>query len=127
MNSNISYRHKDLVDRLFRLTLDKSLEWESDFDQEIRCSLGRFYATIEESQNGEGVPFVIIKIVDTVGNTIDVITDEELKIYDPPSEDFNTYWLFMTELLKLAQRQASGAEKVLDEIFEFLDDKDIPF
>lgn len=127
MSSANVEKHKRLVERLHSRVLLKTIEWTPDeFEPEImQTNINGYVVELRRGNNENGEPLIILVIRDSDGKAIESFSDEDLIGEATSNSEYSSYWSMMDDLLTRATRQASGADKAIDDILEFLED--IPF
>ena len=122
MSMSAKQKYKVLIDRLYEKTNAKDLPWESDIidDEVVSTSIGDRTIEVGDARNGSNEPIVKVTIRDSNGRIIEEFNDENLSGLLTGRPQFQSYWPLMKDLLSMAQRQATGADKALDEIIEAL-------
>lgn len=119
--SSVIQKYRDLVENLFQSTQTGKIVWAMDeYEDCPYCQINTFKILISSSQDAEGEPIVIIRIVDKEDNEIDSFNDNFLRDESPSIEGFSGYWSLMETLHNMARRKASGADEALDNILSFL-------
>lgn len=115
-------KYKMLMDRLYDKTDAKELPWQSDIidDDIVSTSIGDRTIEVGDARNGSNEPIIRVVIRDANGRIVEQFDDENLLGLSTGRPQFQTYWPLMKDLLSMAQRQATGADKALDEIIDAL-------
>lgn len=100
MMSNEKYER--MIDKLYDGTRNSKLTWENEQGPEVFCSIAQNAVWINKSS---------LKICDWFGDEIDRVEDEDLG---------PEYRAKLSDLHKLALRQARGVDEVLDNILDNL-------
>lgn len=99
-----------LVTRLTELTEGGKVSWEETADERtFLASVGKFVVTLGEEPNYDG-PDYLFKILDGTGKTID-------EAYGMPGEE----WSRLSNLYKLARRNALHVEEALSDLLSSLE------
>lgn len=117
---------RKLADGLLLLTNKGLLKWKESakdglFITTLRDNTVQIEETYGTSSQGQQIPLVVIKIFDLLENEVDSFSDEEIG---------DQYFGQLRDMIRLIQREASGAERVLDDILAELEQRDpdhIPF
>ena len=118
-------RYVKLVDRLHHLTIEKKLSWKIDnMSDELTCQFSRNKLTLEEGRDADGQPNVKLCVMDFSDDVIDSFTDTMLMKIKPSNQKFENHWFLMKDLYVSANRQATGADKAIDDILNELEDDD---
>jgi hypothetical protein len=116
-DSSIS-KLSELTQALMRKTKDGELAWErSSMDKVYVTRLGPYTIQISE-EPGENFDDIVIRLYDEKGDIVDTFSDVTFQGFN--IEGYSGYFELMSELHKLASRQASGADKAVDDILRLL-------
>lgn len=116
--SELAKKYKKLVDDLYTSTMAKSLGWEEDWQGNIFVSLGGRIVQLDGSRSSDGEPLEVVEIKDG-DQIIDYFNDTNLRSLTPGVE-FSNYYEKMSELRKVAIRQARGADEAIDDVLNAL-------
>jgi hypothetical protein len=108
-------RNKQLVQRLFERTRARKLEWQETPDAGFQVSLANNSIKIKEV-DGRGTTLMYVYLINAAGEVADAFHDEELDEDEPDTRWFSK----IKEIYNLAQRQARGADQVLNDILSEL-------
>lgn len=114
-----------LVESLYRKTVARSIDWKhySSHDRSFIAKLGQNSVCIGvDSEDRDGEADIFIVIMNSSDSIVDRFTDVDISDHTPTIPDYEYYYPLMKEMHRLAARQASGADSVLDDILESLDD-----
>lgn len=112
-------KQKKLVRLLIDNTSSGKLDWQTTFSDEMfHVSLKNKSVGIEEARNRNGASLYRISLMNEAGEVVETFSDEDL---DDP-ESAGSWFGAMGELYNTARRTARGAEKLLNEIIDELDD-----
>lgn len=120
-------KHRALVDRLHARVLTGTIEWTmDDFEpQVVLARMSNYFVELREGANENGEPLVLVVIRSSDGKSIETFSDEDITGKQPSNDQYLSYWVLMEDLLARARRQASGVDKAIDDILDYLED--IPF
>ena len=114
-------KYAALVEELLRLTINGSIAWEStSADRRFTVQLGKLTVQIEDGEGSDGGDLITLNIFGANGERVDRFDDNDLQGAKPSDTHFRTYYFLMNELHRRAGRDASVAEKVLDELLSTL-------
>lgn len=115
-------KYATLVDALFSKTANREISWiETSIGGVFSTSVGEYTIHIEEPDDSYNNPdAVTITMLTKDGERVDVFGDSDLVIYSPKVSGFTSYRALLRDLYKRSNRDASGAEKVLDSILDAL-------
>jgi hypothetical protein len=123
-------KEKKLVRKLATNTKDGSVDWKPALKPEVfevsfrdnTLRISAASSSIPDSDESD----ILIQLVNGDGETVDSFTDVDLNNSTDTEVSPNEGWYrMMLNLYSFARRRALGADKVMDEIMEALDD--IPF
>ncbi|WP_373475952.1 hypothetical protein [Sphingorhabdus sp.] len=124
--SNIKF--KNLVDKLFYSTSSSSIVWSLTDENYPFCIIADYKIVLTSGVDYEGEPMEYITIYNLDGHTVDSFNDNSISAFKPQmGQSFHNYWKVMESLREMAVRQATGADKAIDEIIDALNDNDVPF
>jgi hypothetical protein len=111
-------KNKRLVQRLYEKTRAGTLEWQETPDNGFQVSLANNSIKIRTvTKRGSNETLLYVYLINAAGEVADSFHDEELDADEPDTRWFRK----LREILQLAQRQARGADKVLNDILSELD------
>lgn len=110
-------KYAALVETLYRMTIEETLSW-SVHDGKITSSFGD--VSVELREGGDFGADIIVELVDFVGSVVDSFSDVTLEQIEPSIKEFGGYYSLMSEILYKANRQATGADKVLNSVLDRL-------
>ncbi len=123
-----------LLERLYSLTVNESLEWElvrpdifalGREPEAVRAQLGRYAVVVQPTPDPENPqdPDYQFEIFGETGLKIEGFSNIDLAAQpDRHIAQGVTAYGAMKEIYRLARRRAVGADKALDEILDFLDE-----
>jgi len=126
--NDLSTKHVDFLNLLIRLTEKGKLSWKMSEDGIYpETNVLNYTVSIQETSNSSGSDSVLIIVRKSDGTIVDRFTDDDLTELMRSSPEVN--YVRMASLYKGAVRRASGADDVLDEILDALNDEDndVPF
>ncbi|MEG3089752.1 hypothetical protein [Sphingomonas sp. PB4P5] len=125
MSNDINEKNSILVDRLYKQTKSGKIDWRmNSFSNEPEVKLKDVTLTLRGGNNANGAPLEIVVLEDGLGGLIDSFNDEDLAGQPMGISGFNDYFSAMKAMRQNALRQASGANKVVDDLINFLSDED---
>ncbi len=119
----INEKNKRLIERLLERTDEGKVEWKEAADRGFQLSFAQNSINLRQATSRNGTIY-IVSLLNALGEVADSFNDEDLDA-DGDGPD-STWFSKLKQLYTQAQRQARGADKVLNEILSELDD-DIPF
>lgn len=120
----------DIIILLREKTEAGRVRWRREGDDDARqlvARLGENSLRLEVhryKRNGASASDIRVTFLNSDGDVTDVVTDSELEPVTVKGKDFG-WQSFMAETVELAERWALGSDRVLDEIFEALQN-DLP-
>jgi hypothetical protein len=124
----VKERHAKLANTLLSGTKNRTVKWYIDEWGQNRLTADRagYKITVEQDENAENEPIIIISVRSKDGSVIDSFDDTDLVGETPSESGLTSYWQVMSQLQQTAYRQAVGADDALDKIITDLED-DVPF
>ncbi|MDB6180194.1 hypothetical protein [Paracoccus fistulariae] len=118
---NTIQKWQKIADHLLRLSAIGRLKWDDTAEHgKFVTSIGDNTVVLDEfdgvDKSGNHVPLIRISIRDFFDEEIDIFTDDDLG---------GDYYVRFKELLRVIERNSTGAERVLDELIEELDRMDL--
>lgn len=114
-------KHKMLIETLYDKTLVGRVPWRYEQTIDYLAALvGGHHIELEEIKNQNQEPVYKVNLR-TNGEVVDWFTDEIFAGLTPITSPHMNYFDLMKELREVAFRQATGADKVIDEILTGLD------
>ena len=110
-----------LVERLYSRTVEKKLSWVSAAGNMVVTSTSSASICVREGVNENAEPIIIIEIFNSEGELRDRFSDDDIKGAQPAGS-FLSYYQMMRAIHATAGRQASGADKTLDDLLGDLED-----
>ena len=122
-------KYRELAEKLYNSTLDKSLHWQQDpFSEDLFTSLGKYKICLYSNEDAEGSPYIRVVVKNQAGEEVDSFTDSTISGATPNVYSIQSYWVLLNNLYTMAHRKAKGADEALDEVLSALDfDDDVPF
>lgn len=115
-----SSSYAELLKLLYNKTCDGDLVW-TESGSKVTVDLDEYVINILKLKNMSGEPVITVRLIDVWDDLIDEFTDEDLGIpVGPPFSGYESMFAFMTDLHKLAQRNAKGADKALSSVIDIL-------
>lgn len=109
----------DLTRALHEKTRDGEIIWaKTSLDGVFAASLGNYTIRIAEEPGQSSQSDIVIRIFNLDGTIADTFSDVTLS--GVPIDGYSGYYDFMVELYNYVSRQASGADKAVDEILKML-------
>ncbi|WP_068875012.1 MULTISPECIES: hypothetical protein [unclassified Phenylobacterium] len=108
-----------LLDKISENTDLGAIHWQLDEFGDPYFELNGRKVFVEESVNEEIVPVMVVRILNTAGQLVEKFTDDDLRNREPPAG--MSFFDYMKELQQKAIRQATGADKAVDELISDLD------
>jgi hypothetical protein len=117
-----SDKYSNLIEALLERTVAGVQSWAGTSSDGIYSTrLGKYTVHIGlKSDWNSDQEDVVVTIFGEHGEPIDEFTDVHLQDATPRVSEFGTYYQLMSELHRRAGRDASGAERVLDELLSTL-------
>lgn len=121
--SNVIEKHRKLVELLYQKTNEGQLDWnEDESDNSYMVSIGSSFLEINTTMDENDDPVVFIRVFRD-GNIIERFTDNDIKGRRPSVAGYDTYYKLMSSLYDMAKRRHSGADVVLDDLIQKLQEK----
>ncbi|WP_340644125.1 hypothetical protein [Phenylobacterium sp.] len=122
MTDELDQRYIRMVEALHRKTVKKELKWGhySSKEDAYFVPFGSNFVVIGINYGAEGDEDVIITIRNSDQIVVDRFTDVGLSDYTPTIEGFQYYFSLMKDLHRMAARQSSGADGIIDDILNDL-------
>lgn len=128
--SDLVTKYARLVDLLLTKTRESKVSWDYDFERKtLSVRNGGIILHLSCSQSDHFEEDYKISLYNNSGDYIEGFEDSTLSGIELPFGEDN-YYVRMKDLFSLAMRQATGADKALDEFIQALDSDtldDIPF
>lgn len=112
-------KYSRLVSALYRKTMDRQINWELDFGDEVFCRIGGSEIYLDSFRGSDGEPFESLEIRRN-GQVIDKFNDGVLSSEDTGIPGTN-YFGLMQDLRMAAKRKAMGADDAIDDILKGLE------
>ena len=127
MIPTIKDKYRTLAEKLYTSTLSGYVKWAYDaFAGELSATIAKKSVTLSEGSNHNGEPAIYVTISNPLTAAKDVFSDDDLLGSKPKVDEYTTYWHLMKALFDFGVRQATGADKDIDDILDDLDN-DLPF
>ena len=108
-------KYARLVDGLYTKTTNREISWEiSSWDEDLYGTIGSRRIKLSGGRNADGAPIERLEMVDG-DSTIDGFASTTLSNVKP-SDNFSSSYTKMRALRISAERQARGADDVLDDL-----------
>lgn len=127
--SDIVTKYAKLVDLLSTKTKESKIPWEYDFHRKKISVWNRdVLLQISKDQDDNFEDVYAVALYNKAGDFIEGFDDSTLSGFIADPDDDN-YFVKMRDLYTLAMRQATGADKALDDFIKAVDrdELDIPF
>jgi len=112
-------RLADLTNALIAKTDDGTINWDKTSIQGLYSSnLGSYVVNIDQISDGVNVPDYRISLYNQFGDFIESYKDTDLS--GLRAHGYDGFFAAMESLYHTAARQASGADKAIDDIIRFL-------
>jgi hypothetical protein len=119
MNNEAMIKSQSLVDALYEKTSAKSLVWEkTSANGTFQVAVGGRPIQLYKIKRGSAVD-IYVDVYNSDGDKVDSFSDPDLS-GTPKDPRYSSYFELMSSLFDLVSRQASGADKVLDDILKDL-------
>lgn len=117
---NTIRKWRKISDSLLKLSDIGRLKWDDTAESgKFVSSVGDHTVVLDEyegtDKNGDHVPLIRVRILNFFDDEVDVFTDDDLGV---------EYYHKFKELLRVNERNSTGAEKALDELLDELDKMD---
>ena len=122
-------KYARFVDLLLNKTKEAKIPW--DFDSERKAATlwnGDILLTLGKSTNDNWEEVFTLSLYNKSGDFLEAFNDEMLSEINVAERDSN-YYHRMRDLYNIAMRQATGADKALDDFIKAVQDEDfgVPF
>lgn len=120
--TNTNGKLRGLVEVLYRRTINGDITWEISSDKvSVFADLGIY--RIEVSPEAGDTSFgndMRITVFDDNGNQVDTFTDATFENAKPTYDGVNSYYTMMSSILEIAKRQATGADRAIQQLLDTL-------
>jgi len=127
-----SERLRSLVEGLYAATRNGNLSWEvTSDDRTFKTQISNNRIEVNIEPGGNGSDDIRVTVYNSSGVQVDSFVDTYFNRMKPANADFDGYFSLMLSLYESARRNATGADRVLDEIIRSLGtpivSDDVPF
>ena len=131
--ANVQDKFRSLAEGLYLASASGQIKWSAFVGSDSYVTpVGRNKIEISSSLNDSGEDLYVVNIYDGDGNRVDGFTDEYFsRKLEPQHVSVASYFWLMSNLFEMARRNATGADKVLDDLLLQIKapsiDSDVPF
>ncbi len=119
--SDMLTQRRTLVEALYQKTLQGKLEWEEGLAaKSFQTSVGRINLQISK-ESDEDRTDINLELFDKGWNSIELFSDNSFGGVTPVRVGQSSYFNLMLNLFEMAQRNSSGADKVVAELLDSLE------
>jgi hypothetical protein len=111
-------KYANLVEKVYEKTVDGAISWTEESAGTFSSKIGAYNIYIYKG--GEFDSDVIFSLSNEENTIVDKFSDVDLADAIPQNTTFSAYYSLMLDLYKMADRDATGAEKVLDGVLSEL-------
>ena len=116
-------KYRLLVERLYKRTTARKLIWTYDpFDDDVSTSVSDKKIHLARGENVNDEPIIRLTMRNADHVVLESYDDEDLSGSVPKIPSFSSYFQLMVALRDMAMRQATGADKALDDVLDELSD-----
>lgn len=120
---------RKLLESLYIMTSKGLVNWTYDkFNDSCEANIGDGYIQIANETDEEGDYLPVVRVLNAEKDTIDRITGGyELGQLKPLHTGHDNYWRLVSDLQRRAEKNAKGADQVLNSILNSLDADTLDF
>ena len=107
-------KFKAIAEGLYHRTLDNSIVWETFADDQLKTTLGPYSIVLSKQTSRRNELDMVVTVYDELGNQVDRFTDVDVRDVLP------TAYVKLKEIYDRAQRDLSGADRILDDVIGML-------